>query len=328
MAGGNFQWIPDVPSGVSRNHALSSDLRFASIARTKFVQFCRAEPGFGAHRGDTVTIQRVRNIAEPTTAVLSATGKIPVDTLAMSTKAITVSEFGRAVGYNRKVELLATFDPENAIQKSLLKQMKLTIDTVAATQFKAAQIRYGPTSQTGGTFTTDGGSTAQTATNNLTVQHVKIIRDYMQETIHVEPYEGDYYMALAAVKATRGVKDDPEFHSWRQYLQPGDAFFHGEVGMIENIRFIEVNHTNALSSTKGTGSVLGETVFFGADPVALAEVEAPELLAGIPGDFGRQRAVAWFGVLAFGIVWDTEKYLDVSPSSTLQSDTKEYALAA
>ena len=62
--------------------------------------------------------------------------------------------------------------------------------------------------------------------------------------------------------------------------------------MNENCRFIEVNPTNALANNKGTGSVLGEVVFFGDDPVALAEVEAPELLAGIPGDFGRQRAVA------------------------------------
>ena len=302
---GNFQWIPDITSGVSRNHALSNKLRFASIAGTKFVQFTRPEPGYGANQGDTVTIQRIRNIAEPSSGVLSASGKIPVDTLAMSTKSITVSEFGRGVGYTRLVQLLSNYDPDNAIQKTLLKQMKLTIDTVAATQFKAAQIRYAPQSQTGGTFTTDGGSTSATATNNTTVQHVKIIRDYMQDTIHVEPYEGDYYMALCSVKASRGVKDDPEFHSWRQYLEPGDAFYHGEIGMIENCRFIEVNHTNALANNKGTGSVLGEIVFFGDDPVALAEVEAPELLAGIPGDFGRQRAVAWFGVLAFGIIWDT-----------------------
>jgi len=51
--------------------------------------------------------------------------------------------------------------------------------------------------------------------------------------------------------------------------------------------------------------VLGEGVVFGDDAVAIAEAMAPELRAAIPGDFGRSRAVAWYGILAFDIIWDT-----------------------
>ena len=299
---GNFQWAADITSGVSRNHALSNELRFASIAETLVVQFARPESGFGAHMGDTVTIQRIRNIAEPTSAVLAQSGKVPIDPMAMSTRSITVSEFGRGVGYTRLVQLLNKFDPENAIQKSLKKQMKLTIDTVAGTAVKNGQIRFGPTSAIGGTFTTDAGSTSVTGTNNMTVAHVKIIRDYMRKTLHVDPYQGQVYMVLASTKACRGVKDDPEFHAWRQYLKPGEVFHNAEVGEIEKCRYIEVDHDNVLTE-RGTGSAVGEAVFFGDDILALAEVEAPELLAGIPGDFGRQRSVAWYGVLGFANTW-------------------------
>lgn len=299
---GNFQWTPDVSAGVSRNHALSSELRYASIAEALVVQFARPEPGFGAHMGDTVTIQRVRNIAEPTSAVLTQAGKVPIDPLAMSTRSITVTEFGRGVGYTRFVQLLNKFDIENAIQKSLKKQMKLTIDTVAGTAIKAGQIRFGPTSGIGGTFTTDAGATAVTGTNNMTVAHVKIIRDYMRKTLHVDPYQGQVYMCLASTKACRGVKDDPEFHAWRQYLRPGDVFYNAEIGEIEKIRFIEIDHDNVLTE-RGTGSVVGEAVFFGDDILALAEIEPPELLAGIPADLGRQRMVGWLGVLGFANVW-------------------------
>lgn len=299
---GNFQWTPDITSGVSRNHALSSELRFASIAETLVVQFARPEPGFGSHMGDTVTIQRIRNIAEPTSAVLSQAGKVPIDPMAMSTRSITVTEFGRGVGYTRQVQLLNKFDIENAIQKSLKKQMKLTIDTVAGTAIKNGQVRFGPTSGIGGTFTTDGGSTSVTGTNNMTVAHIKIIRDYMRKTLHVDPYQGQVYMVLASTKACRGVKDDPEFHAWRQYLRPGDVFYNAEIGEVEKCRFIEVDHDNVLTE-RGTGSAVGEAVFFGDDILALAEVEAPELLAGIPGDFGRQRSVAWYGILGFANTW-------------------------
>lgn len=298
----NFQWSGSITSGVSRNHALSSELRYASIAETLVLQFARPEPGFGAHMGESVTIQRVRNTAEPTSAVLSPSGKIPIDQMAMSTRSITVTEFGRGVGYTRLVQLLNKFDPENAIQKSLKKQMKLTLDTVSGTAIKNGQIRFGPTSAQGGTFTTDAGSTSVTGTNNMTVAHVKIIRDYMRKTLHVDPYQGQAYMVLASTKACRGVKDDPEFHSWRQYLRPGEVFHNAEIGEIEKCRFIEIDHDNVLTE-RGTGSAVGEAVFFGDDILALAEVEAPELLAGIPGDFGRQRAVAWFGVLGFANVW-------------------------
>ncbi len=70
------------------------------------------------------------------------------------------------------------------------------------------------------------------------------------------------------------------------------------------MRFIETNHANALG-TVGTNSVLGEGVVFGRDSVALAEVQTPEMRAAIPQDFGRSRAVAWYGILEFGIIWDT-----------------------
>lgn len=302
---GSFQWIPDVPSGVMRNHALSKKMRLASIGETKFIQFVQAEPGYGRKQGDTITIQRARNITEPTSAVIGRSQKIPIDSMALGSTAITVSKYGRGVEYDEETELQANFDPKDIIQKSLMKQMKLTLDTVCAAAFKACQIRYAPTSGTTGTFTTDAGATSATATANFNVYHAKQLRDYLAATLHTEPYEGDDWIALASTKALRGVKDDPEFVDWRRYIQPDMAFYKGEVGTIEHLRMIEVTHTNALSGTKGTGSVLGEVVVFGDDAVVMAEVLTPELRAAIPGNFGLQRAVAWYGMLAFGEVFPT-----------------------
>ena len=37
----------------------------------------------------------------------------------------------------------------------------------------------------------------------------------------------------------------------------------------------------------------------------MAIAEDPELRAAIPKDFGRSRSVAWYGILEFGLVWDT-----------------------
>lgn len=300
-----FQWIPDVPNGVMRNRALSEKMRYASIAQTKALQFVKPEPGFGRGQGETITIARARNIAVPTSAIIGRNQKIPIDQMPLAQTTITVQKYGRGVEFDEETEVLFKFNPKDFIQKSLIKQMKLVLDAICFAAFKGAQIRFAPQSAVGGTFTTDAGTTPATATSNVTVSHVKLLRDYLVSTIHAEPYEGDDYVGLAATKALRGVKDDPEFLAWRQYIEPEMAFYRGESGMVEHIRLIEITHGNGLSGTKGTGSVLGEMVVFGEDPVVMVEAITPELRMAIPGNFGLQKSIAWYGMLAFGEVWPT-----------------------
>lgn len=300
-----FQWIPDVPNGVLRNRALSDKMRYASIAQTKALQFVKAEPGFGRGQGETITIARARNIAVPTSAILGRNQKIPIDQMPLAQTTITVQKYGRAVEFDEETEVLLKFNPKDFIQKSLIKQMKLVLDAICFAAFKGCQIRFAPTSSSGGVYTTDAGTTSQVASHNVTVAHVKNLRDYLVSTIHAEPYEGDDFVGLSATKALRGIKDDSEFQSWRQYIEPEMAFYRGEAGMIEHIRLVEIVNGSGLSGSKGTGSVLGEMVIFGEDPVVMVEAITPELRMAIPGDFGRQKSIAWYGMLAFGEVWPT-----------------------
>ena len=296
-------WSFDAPTGVYKNHTLSSQLRMAAVAEMKFMQFVKPEPGYGKKKGESVTITRVSNISEPTSGKLTEQVRIPEDEVTLSTIAITVSEWGRAVPYTSLSEDLGHLNIENVIQTKLKEQMKLTLDTACAAAFKTAKVKAIPTGIAALTMDTDG--TASTAaTVNLNVYHVEQIRDYLFATLNCPPYMGDDYIGLIHTKAKRGLMSDPAWEEWKKYTDPA-AKFNGEVGRLENIRFIEVNHSNALSGTKGTGSVLGEGVIFGADAVAMALVEDPELRAAQPGDFGRSKAVAWYGVLEFGIIWDT-----------------------
>ncbi len=101
---------------------------------------------------------------------------------------------------------------------------------------------------------------------------------------------------MISTKAKRGLINDPAWETWHKYTDPS-AKYNGEIGRLENIRFVEINNTGALSGTLGSGSVLGEALFFGADAVALAVAVDPELRAALPGDFGRQKSIAWYGIL-------------------------------
>ena len=294
-------WQFDAPSGVYKNHDLSSKLRYGAIAECKFVQFCRPESGYGKKKGESITITRVSNLTVPTSGQLVENTRIPEDDMSLSTTAITVVEWGRSVPYTSLSEDLGMYNVENMIQKKLKDQMALVLDAAAATAFKGTLIAAIPNGVASIVFDTDGTTSTQ-ATSNLNMYHVEQIRDYMYSTLLVPPYEGDDYVCLLSTKAKRGLISDPAWETWHKYTDPKSKY-NSEIGRIENIRFVEVNNTASLSGSLGASSVLGEAVFFGADAVAMAVAEDPELRLAIPSDYGRSKGVAWYGVLQFGEVW-------------------------
>lgn len=300
----SHSWVSDGPSGVYKNHALSSAIRMAAIQEAKFMQFVKPVDGFGKKKGENVTITRVSNITVPTSAALDELDRIPEDTLSLSTQAVTIAEYGRAVPYTKLSVDLAHFDLGSAIQKKLKDQLKLYMDKLAATAFKSGKLLAIPTGIAETTFETDGAA-SNTAASNLNMYHVESIRDYMFSTKNISPYMGDDYIAIISTMAKRGLLRDPNWQDWKKYTDP-EAKFNGEIGRIENIRFIESNNSNALSSSLGTGSVLGEGVFFGEDPVVMAVAEDPHLLAeeNVGNDFGRSKSVAWYGQFGFEQIWD------------------------
>lgn len=297
-----FTWTFDAPTGTYKNHALSSRLYEAAVENSMFMDHVRPVDGFGRNNGETVTLTRVANITEPTSAVLTESVRIPEDEFALSTQTITVQELGRAVPYTSLSQDLSKFDTENPIQRKLREQMRLVLDTLAAAAFKRTLIKYAITGAATNNITTNGTFGA-TSTANMNIFHVEEIRDYMFDTLRVPPAVDGDYLAIFRTLGLRGIKRDADWEEWHKYTDP-TVKFNGEVGRIESVRFMETNHANALGKV-GSSSVLGEGVVFGEDGVAMAEAMSPELRAAIPGDFGRSKAVAWYGILAFEPIWDT-----------------------
>lgn len=294
-------WAYDAPSGVYKNHALSSDIRVAAIAMTQFMQFSKPVDGYGGGKGSNVTITRVSNVAVPSDDSLNELERIPEDSLSLSTQAIAVVERGRAIPFTSLSVDLAHFDLENAIQKKLRDQLSLRMDSLCATAFKAGQVKAIPDGIASLVMDTDG-TASTTAAANLNVYHIEQLRDQLYSTYNVAPYSGGDYMCLVSTKGRRGIMRDPNWEKWKTYTDPA-AKFNGEIGRMEGIRFVESNNTNALSGSLGSGSVLGEAVFFGDDPVAMASVHDPELRAKESEDYGRSKGVAWYGVYGFDQIW-------------------------
>jgi hypothetical protein len=294
-------WTYDSPSGVYRNHALSSNIRMAAIQQTQFMQFSKPVDGYGSGKGSNVTITRVSNVAVPSDDSLVELERIPEDTLSLSTQAISVTERGRSIPYTALSLDLAHFDLENAIQKKLRDQLSLRMDALSGAAFKVGQIKAIPDGIASLTMDTDG-TASTTAGANLNVYHIEQIRDQLFSTYNVMPYEGGDYMSVISSKGRRGIMRDPNWEKWKVYSE-SSAKYNSEIGRLEGIRFVESNNTSVLSGSLGTGSVLGEAVFFGDDPVVMASVKDPELRAKESEDYGRSKGVAWYGIYGFGQIW-------------------------
>jgi N4-gp56 family major capsid protein len=306
--GKTFTWTYDAPSGTYKSHALSGELLKLAALKMKFVPFTKKISAFGRKKGDTLTLPYYKALTEPTSALLEEKTRIPIEQLQMSTYTITVKEWGRGVEFSSFSEDLSALSPNDGAQRVLKEQMNLCMDSAAADAFTGtnAKICFIPTSLTSGTWDTDG-TPSTTALVNLTKDHLGLIRDYLANDIHTPFYDGEWYIGLFATKALRGLKNDRVIQAFNMYLQKGDILFRSEVGMCENIRLVEINHERALSNSVGSGSVLGEGVIFGEDAVGRIEIEFPHLRAqaNFEGDFGRRKAVAWYGTVAFDVLFQS-----------------------
>ena len=78
--------------------------------------------------------------------------------------------------------------------------------------------------------------------------------------------------------------------------------YRGEVGSYYKSRFIE--ETNFLSNADGSNGIYGEAAFFGADAVREGVALPEEIRVALPTDYGRDKGIAWYGLLGFQQVWE------------------------
>jgi N4-gp56 family major capsid protein len=305
-----MNWTFDADVGIYKNNFMSKKLLELSLGKCKILPFTHDFGiGFGKNKGEYVNLMHVKELPDPTSAQLEEFNRIPIDKLQFGNRVFRMVEYGRGVEYTNLQQQLGAFNPRSILQKALTRQMERAMDTTAAKAFLDATnvlIVFTPTSLTGGSFAT-GGTAGALASVGLTFDHCTVLTDYLADTLHAPPYEGEDYVGLSCNKNLRSLKQDRLWQQVHLYLQKGDFFFLGEMGKTERIRWVEVNRSAAFANTVGSSTVMGEGVIFGDEGVARIEVDTPELRAdpNYQSDFGRTKAVAWYGILAFGSVWNT-----------------------
>jgi len=282
--------------GYFTNNTLSAQVRHLAQTMQRFRQFVDIEPAAGAGRGNKVLFDKISNIATAG-GTLTETDTIPKSNYTITQGSLTITEYGNSIPYTQKVKTLSEVNVPQTVRTVLMNDMKVVLDSAAATQFKASDYIATITNTATTTFGSAAAAVA-TADANMSDKNVRDIVDRMK-TLLIPKREGDDYACIASTNSMRGLYD---FFEAKVQNTTMDPIYRGEVGRYYGCRFIE--ETNFLSNIDGSNGIYGEAIFFGADAVREGVAIPEEIRVGIPTDFGRDQGIAWYALLGFQKVWD------------------------
>jgi N4-gp56 family major capsid protein len=306
----------NIGGGLLGNHQISDKMLEVAVGECKVVQHT-FDHGFGFKKnaGETVTMYHVNHLPDSQDASLQEEGEIPMRMLSFGKRSLTLTEHGEGLLFSEKLENLSKFKINPMMKKELTKNLAETMDNEATHDgFLSDDVKivFTPTSLTGGQFSVTGTPGA-IATAPLTKDHIKKLSAYMRDTIHVPFYPGpknkgggEYYMCLSCNLNIENLLLDSSIEKWQQHLGQGDMLYKGEMCMVHRVRFVEINRANAFSNVSGVSTVMGEAVLFGDEAVARIEAATPHLRMNPNwgGRMGTRQAMAWWGIYAFGPVWN------------------------
>ena len=308
---GGYMWSPN----------LSQYLRLQNLPVVKFRQLCDVKESdadgrdlVGKHRGDTWSWNVYTKLSQKGRA-LDETEKMPTSGFKIAQYSAKMSEFGNSVEYTGKLDDLSEQPVKEVIRKILKLDVAETMDIAAWTQFNQTLLKVSPLS---GSSTTAidplsvNGTPSQTNNVAFGKGHVEPISTMMKER-GIPAYENGDYMAIARPSAYIQLKSDLE--GIQTYTETGLAQIkNGEIGRYRGVRFIEQTHIPAGGAADSTtfnpqtgtadawNNAKSDWIFFmGSDTVAEGVAIPEEIRGQIPGDFGRERAIAWYALEGFGL---------------------------
>ncbi len=259
------------------------------------MQFVDPEPAAGVNRGNKVFFDKISNISTAG-GTLTETDTIPKRNYTITQGSLVLVEYGNSIPYTQKVKTLADIMVPETIKTVLMNDMRVVLDSAAATQFTTNDYVATITNTATTTFGTAGTALA-TAGANMSDKNARDIIDKMK-TLLIPTRENDDYVCVASTNSVRGLYD---FFESKAQLTTLDPLYRGEVGSYYGCRFIE--ETNFLTNADGSNGIYGQAVYFGADAVREGIAIPEEIRIGIPTDYGRDQGIAWYGLLGFQQVW-------------------------
>jgi len=295
-------WSVNSLGGYAYSDNLSKELRMAVTPTFRFRAFCdiKDPEHQGLHKGKTFhwnVYSRVTADSGLTTRSLVETNTMPTGKFTITQGTMTIGEYGLAVPFTELLDNLSEQPVKELVHKVLKEDCKEALDSLAAAEFNKTPLRVVPASGTDTAAVTLTTNSIATLTNTIAMgkEHVKSIIDLMKER-NIPAYTDSDYYCIAWPTTFRAFKDDLE--SIKAYTELGYGhIMRGEIGRYENCRFVE--QTNVAKTAMSTAAAAWTqaksnwAAFFGADTVAEAIATPEEIRGKLPGDYGRDKGVAW-----------------------------------
>lgn len=301
--------IVALPEGLLQVYSL--DIQHEALGIMRFMDFAVEETDLTKVPGESITFTRYANLTLGGRLTESVV-MVPQNTAA-SQRAITVTEWGNAVGATEKL-LQLSWDEQLAEMAILLgRDYAIVLDLELRnslcgldTHAGVANVLYGG----------DATSTATLAAGDvLTVELVRQITETLS-TQNAPKFMGEFYICFVHPHQGTQLKRDPEWIAAQNY-NGTRRLFNGEIGMIDDIVFIGTTHMPngaaaaadpgyevTLDNVAVGGLDVYQAVAFGDGCLGFASALPVEMRENGIQDFGRQHAIAWYAILGADTLFD------------------------
>lgn len=296
-----FQGWADAPAtGAYESHLVAPIFRQA-VAETTFVPLASRIP-YTSGEAATIPIRGSMSLRSGGSS-LSEHVSIPLQKLSITSKTITLQERGDGLMVSEQAMRRSPIELLKEHEEALMENLRLDMDKVFATQFKAAKLVYTPTGAASYNLAT-GGTAGAAAVSNINFYHLRKLRDLARRTYLMPAFEDGLFRLVISTSGFRSILEDPE----RVELQSGAGI--GALAAPRRIRFedvivIESNHDDALDDDVGTNSDVGEAVFIARDAVRYVMAKMPSIRYDRTHDHGRFVSLVWVGDYAVGTSTDS-----------------------
>lgn len=287
----------------------SADILFEAQGIMRFEEFAVKKTELEKTPGQTITMTRYNNIERG--GQLKEDETLTERQMSASQQAITVTEYGNAIGVTEKL-LVASFDDTLAEGAKLLGRDYAVVNDLMCrdTLSSASQIVYA------------GDKTSTAALDGDTdFFDVEVIRKGVEilQTKNAPKFNQDFYICFVHPHQTSYLKRDPDWVSANNYANTR-ALFNGEVGRWEDVIFIGTTHcrngaadandpgyeaTFVDAATGGaTNANVYEAILFADSAYGRATALPVEMRDSGVQDYGRKHGLAWYSIMGSGILED------------------------
>lgn len=287
----------------------AKEIEFKALPNMRFFQFATVKTELGVTPGLTIQMLTYDNLQLG--GSLTEGTRMNTQALSQSMKSITVKEFGNAVQVSELL-LQSSFDDIMASATTLLgRDYALVLDT---------QLRDSALSTTNVVYGRKANGTKVNARTELTAEcvlSVATIKDAVEilATNNAPKYQGANWICFVHPHQSRTLRDDPHWIQASHYGAPNQLFT-GEIGMIDDVKFIETtlmcngasaetdpSYKVALKNGESSNQThVYQAVIFGDNYYAVAFGLPVELRDNGVIDFGREHGLAWYSIFGTGVL--------------------------